>query len=457
MLHTMVQPGAVAAGADRIHWLSPSTPGKVSICRAVAVFVPLLAGCGATTPHALTMYSITAAMESQGEVVLTNQELSHPLRVLVTRDGMPSAGTHVEWQVSSGELQSDVSVTDEAGYAAVGLTTGFNPGPLEVTASVRGSSAEPARFVIDVWPRVRSSAIGPLWLGDHHVGTELPGGVRVLVTREDLPWSSTPVSWNVSGSAELVTSDPISNTRGIAGAAIRFGTAPGEARIYATVRGSRAPLLFRANVVPGPVASIRLIAINWDTTRTTIEPVPGNFFSSPTYVVELRDSYEHPVADEPVNIRLIAGEGEIWQLRYNSDEKGLFVFRLHPVLGSEPAVVELTASHGGALLTMTIPIAPPLLGVRLQSGGPDGYAFVSERNGTTPAIDTISEGDSMTWRVPQYDYEQHQLEFTTGPELFPAIVFPAGHDAIVSHRFTRAGTYLYRDSDWGITGTLVVQ
>lgn len=417
------------------------------------LFLLLLAACDTTTtPDAPSPYQIADATDLSNGIVLTNQRLPQPLRVLVTRSGSPAPRVPVEWHATSGTLLTDVTMTDAAGYATDELTTGLEGGSVEVTATVQGSTAAPVRIVIPVWPRVTPVATISPMLGDHFVGSTLAGGVQLQVTREGFPWAGTPIVWSINGGAEFITSDPVSDRQGMAKASIRFGTTPGPVTIQARVRGAAAPLAFQAEVIAGPVAAIRMFATNWDTTRTTIEPVPGNFFSSPLYVLELRDAYDHVVVGEQMIIRVISGEATIRPVVETSTVQGLIAFWITPKPGSDPVVVEMQGQRGGASSTITIPIAPVILGVQID----DGYEFVSERNGTRPAVDTIAVGDSLIWRVPQFDYESHTLEFTSGPELPPTTVFPYGNDAIISHRFTKPGTYLYRDADWDGTGMLVV-
>jgi plastocyanin len=85
----------------------------------------------------------------------------------------------------------------------------------------------------------------------------------------------------------------------------------------------------------------------------------------------------------------------------------------------------------------------------------EGYKFRSARNGSSPAVDTISVGDTMVWRLDPFDYDEHSIE-TFGAAM-PGGDFPYGDVAEVRATYLRPGTFEYRDRVYGGRGTVVVR
>jgi plastocyanin len=67
--------------------------------------------------------------------------LVSPLRVLVTRDGIPAAGDTVKWSTSDGSVSPTAFVTAADGIGATTWTLGPNVGAQSTTASVTGATS----------------------------------------------------------------------------------------------------------------------------------------------------------------------------------------------------------------------------------------------------------------------------------------------------------------------------
>ena len=105
-------------------------------------------------------------------------------------------------------------------------------------------------------------------------------------------------------------------------------------------------------------------------------------------------------------------------------------------------------------------ISPPAYDVLLHTPGAltnGPFAFISSQNHTTsPAVDTIPAGRTMTWTL-EFDYDQHGVA-SVGQPAFEGGDFPYTAVPTISVTFTTPGTYHYADPYWpGTTGIVVVQ
>jgi plastocyanin len=71
----------------------------------------------------------------------TGEGLGNPLRVLVTRDGIPSAGDTVQWSTTDGSVDPTSIVTAADGIGATTWTLGPNAGTQTAMAAVTGATA----------------------------------------------------------------------------------------------------------------------------------------------------------------------------------------------------------------------------------------------------------------------------------------------------------------------------
>lgn len=136
-----------------------------------------------------------------------------------------------------------------------------------------------------------------------------------------------------------------------------------------------------------------------------------------------------------------------------SDVDGNVFNRFAPAGVPGSAVVRATIP-GSELSVEFILIATSVRRVRLDTSAD---AFRSCWNGSAPAVDTIAVGDSLTWELTPFDYDEHQL-VTAGDSPLPAEPeFPYAIPTVVTLTFPEPGTYHYRDGYRSATGTLVVR
>jgi plastocyanin len=94
--------------------------------------------------------------------------------------------------------------------------------------------------------------------------------------------------------------------------------------------------------------------------------------------------------------------------------------------------------------------------VTLEVGSQTG--FLSGLNGTSPAVDTIAVGGTMTWFLSDEDLDDHAIESVGLPAFVGGYLGYGGTHNGLSVTFSAAGTYLYQDPYWpGTIGTVVVQ
>lgn len=86
----------------------------------------------------------------------------------------------------------------------------------------------------------------------------------------------------------------------------------------------------------------------------------------------------------------------------------------------------------------------------------DGYVFESVRNGSSPAVDTIAVGAGMIWRLDPFDYDSHTIDTFGASDLLGG-GFPYANPSEVRAIYPRAGSFTYKDLEYGGTGTVVVR
>jgi plastocyanin len=74
------------------------------------------------------------------------EALLSPLRVLVTRDGTPSAGDTVKWATTTGSFDPTLNVTGADGIGATTWTLGPSAGTQTAEAAVTGATGSPVTF-----------------------------------------------------------------------------------------------------------------------------------------------------------------------------------------------------------------------------------------------------------------------------------------------------------------------
>ena len=128
-------------------------PGRLALAAVLLAPLTPLAGCNsggddevgpAESPLMLAKTSTKSGDGQDGEV---EGVLPNPLRVIVTRDGLPVENVEVTWQAGNGGLMSpEVTISDVDGIAQSAWVLGPELGPQEASASVPDAEGSPVLF-----------------------------------------------------------------------------------------------------------------------------------------------------------------------------------------------------------------------------------------------------------------------------------------------------------------------
>jgi hypothetical protein len=232
-----------------------------------------------------------------GQEALRGTELPQPLRVRVTRDGVPVAGVPVTWSpylVPAGGTVTAHGATDKDGIATATWTLGV-AGALQVAAELENG----ARVVFQA--RALQATLEIL-AGDNQqgvVGGPLPEPVRLRVHFGGLPLSGETIV--VSGTGAFEDAEPTD--------------ASGETSVQIGMRTIAGPQLYYFRTeADGPQAQLRLVK------ATALPDVPSLVswsgpsggvvdYSAGAADVLVRDQWGNPVPGSEVSWRFVAGSG----------------------------------------------------------------------------------------------------------------------------------------------------
>jgi plastocyanin len=279
------------------------------------------------------------------------------------------------------------------------------------------------------------------------IGTQLPLPLQASVVRDGVPQAGISVSWaTIRGVISPVQST--TDTAGIASATWTLDTLAGADTAVALVAGARGtPAEFTATALPGPLAAIRKQLGD----QQVVEKCSGSFL---VLVAMVTDQYGNPRSGEVVRWTIVRGSVEIDPADSATSVGGWSSARLVPTGWFGTAVVRAAVASTSLSVDFTVTVAPPAVGSVVLN--PNLHGFVSCANGTKPAVDTVSVGQTVTWTLRPHDLEDHSVTSIGTP------TFDGGGDfhfsRTVSATFTSAGTYRYKDRFnpmW--TGTVVVR
>jgi hypothetical protein len=112
-------------------------------------------------------------------------------------------------------------------------------------------------------------------------------------------------------------------------------------------------------------------------------------------------------------------------------------------------VIQFTATTGG--LTTVFPF---MIEYRVRYDPSRG--FISEQNGSMPAVDTIPVNATLHWILDSGNPVDHTLEAWTSTVYVHHFAFPTAPEAIAL-AYPLAGVFAYFDIWTGLAGIVVVQ
>ena len=321
---------------------------------------------------------------------------------------------------------------------------------MTLSATVAGAQGSPVSFNATALPSASTTAVALTNDQTGVVGTalSLPLGVQVKIG--ELPAAGIGVSWQAS-SGSIAPASTVTDAAGMATAVWTLGTTAGAQSAQATIAGGRGPpLRFDATAVPGSAVAIDKVSGDGQTVAANRPAFPNPM------VVVVRDQYGNLVEGEAVAWTVESGPVSLLVADSATDTEGQSTARLAPRGAEGGAVVRAALSDGAPSASFEVSIGPPTFVVLLQPG-PD-LAFVSQQNGTSPAVDTIRAGETMEWIQTPFDYDQHRVVSVGDPSFQDTQNFPYGNPSIVSVRFAQPGTYHYTDFYYPLaTGIIVVR
>jgi hypothetical protein len=194
-------------------------------------------------------------------------------------------------------------------------------------------------------PAVVEVVIAPVASGNGQsgvVGTALGNNLRVLVTRNSLPFAGASVHWSTTaGGGVIAPAVATTDNDGIALAAWTMPTTSGSLSASAAVDGAEgSPVSFTATAVAGPATSFSLLAGN-------NQMVAAGATASEPLTVKLQDTYGNPVSGATVSWTVFAGTATLSASSVDTGPSG--TASVEVTAGATPGAVVIRAIPGVAL------------------------------------------------------------------------------------------------------------
>jgi plastocyanin len=144
-------PATATTGADGIATTQWTLGGAVGAQGAEAMLSgatgsPVGFTSTATAPPTGLVVARTATASGNNQTAQVNTALPQPLRVIVTNNGTPQAGTAVTWSTATGSVNPAAATTGADGIATTVWTLGGSTGPQLAQAGVTGATGSPVLF-----------------------------------------------------------------------------------------------------------------------------------------------------------------------------------------------------------------------------------------------------------------------------------------------------------------------
>jgi len=254
--------------------------------RCTAALLVLLAACsgggdsgsGPPPPPAVTVAKAPVSGNAQTGTV--GQALASPIRVLVTRDGLPEVGTTVTWSApgTGASVAPPSGVTDAAGLAATSWTLPQAAGAKTATAAVAGAGGSPVSFTATALPGPATQLAlesGNGQTGEVSTVLAIPLKVRAA-DQFGNGVAGIVISWLATGGGGSVA--PPTSTTDASGATTvwTLGATLGAQSAQGTAAGlAGSPVAFAATAVPPPPFTVDVSVTNNAFTPSAITIAAG--------------------------------------------------------------------------------------------------------------------------------------------------------------------------------------
>ena len=187
----------------------------------------------------------------------TGHTLPQPLRVVVTRDGLPVGAQGVEWLADSGQgrFSPPTSITGPDGVAITRWTLGTHAGLYQSRVQLAGQANTAVTFSATAVPNFPFTM--GISSGDGQSGPVNSTLTEPLVARVGDEFNNAfpgaSVEWLIlSGDATLGTTTKITDSDGLTTATINFGPTPGPIQVQARLPGNQSALnvVFQLTATP---------------------------------------------------------------------------------------------------------------------------------------------------------------------------------------------------------------
>ncbi len=284
------------------------------------------------------------------------------------------------------------------------------------------------------------------------VGQSLAGALNVVVTEDGTPSAGETVAWSTTAAGGSV--DPASATTdasGIASTDWTLGTVSGAQTATATLTGATgSPVTFTATAAAG--AAVTLAKAGGDAQTGEINtplPLPVQ--------ARVTDQFGNSVGGTDVNWSSTGAA--VSAPTVPSELTG--ISQVTVTLGGTAGPITITAASGsltGSPLTFNatavLPTPPPTTAAVTVGN----IFFRSNRNNTSPAVDTVAVGGTVTWTWVATGAEPHSVR-STGSPSFTSSATLTGNGQSYDFTFPTAGAYNYDCAVHGsqMTGRVVVR
>jgi plastocyanin len=287
------------------------------------------------------------------------------------------------------------------------------------------------------------------------VGQVLADPLTVVVTQGGQPAASVTVNWSTTaGGGAMTPPSGTTDANGMASSSWTLGPVSGSQTARATIAGaSGSPVTFSATAIAGAAATLAKAAGDGQTGET-------NALLGTPLQARVTDDFGNAVAGTGVNWS--ATGASVSAAAVASDGSG--ISQVAVTLGGAAGSITITAESNGLTgspltfnATAVVPVPPPMSAA--ITVGND--FFKSDRNQTSPAVDTVAVGGTVTWTWAPAA-ASHSV--TSNPP--PSFTSSTTKAAPNNHQFTfpTAGTYRYycsvhatSASTTGMIGRIVVK
>jgi plastocyanin len=284
------------------------------------------------------------------------------------------------------------------------------------------------------------------------VGQPLAAALSVVVTEDGTPNAGETVAWSTTAAGGSV--DPASaatDASGIASTAWTLGTVSGAQTATATLTGATgSPVTFTATA--NADAATTLAKAGGDNQT-------GEIGAQLAAAVQAKVSDQFGNGVQGVSVDWAATDATVSAPSVPSNAAGISAVTV--TLGGTAGPITITATSGsltGSPLTFAAEAVQPTPPPTTAAVTVGNIFFRSSRNSTSPAVDTVAVGGTVTWTWVATGAEPHSVRSTGSPSFTSSPVL-TGNGESYDFNFSTAGTYQYDCSVHGaqMTGRIVVR